>query len=135
MSKKLITEEIAEKTVNKWLDHKRVKETKREGLEAQIGSMVEAVMCGDLVLDEKTCVFTVNLAFGVGENEAITSLKISPRMPVKKVKGYLKGVKAGDGDGRVAAYVGAMTNQVSGVIGEIDTEDYGLLSAIAVFFF
>jgi len=135
MKKNLITEEIAEKTVNKWLDHKRVNETKRDGLEDQISAMVTGVMGGVLVLDEKSFEFTVNLAFGIGEDEAIKVLKVSPRMPVKKVRSYLKGIKPGDGDGRVASYIGAMTNQVSGVIGEIDTEDYGLLSAIAVFFF
>jgi hypothetical protein len=46
----------------------------------------------------------------------------------------MQGVKASDGDGRVCAYVAALSSQPKEVIKHLDTEDYAIATAVAVFF-
>jgi hypothetical protein len=49
-----VNRELAEQTVDKWLDYKRVKPAKRESYKASIENITDAVEEGSLILNEET---------------------------------------------------------------------------------
>ena len=126
----------AEAEVDKWLDYKKVKDKKRENNKEQIELIVDAVCDGTLVLDDKF-VFTHKLLFPLGssENEGkIKELKYRPRLMVREINAKMKGVKANDPDGRIVSYIAALSDQPSGIISSLDTEDNSLAQQIVSFF-
>ena len=126
--------EQATKEVEMWLDAKRIKETKRENNDDSITRMIEAVADGSMVLDHETMHWTVNLAFPLGDNEGKKTLKVRPRITVRDINTYMKGVKPTDASLRVQAYMACITEETRGVIGGLDTSDYELMQAIVIFF-
>ena len=131
-----ITKEQARKELNLWFEAKRVKESKKEEHAESGDSIVEAIASGDLVLTEKN-EFKYNLLFPIVSDKKETILKeltFSPRLRVGQLHSKLQGVKASDADGRILAYVSALTNQNSGLLKKMDLEDYNLCQAIVMFF-
>ena len=128
-----VNRELAEETVNKWLEHKRVKQAKRENYAASIDNMTAAVEDGSLILNEETFDLEYSLDYPIGESK-IGVLKFKPRVTVGEINKRLKGVSPKDADGRVVAYVAALTGQNTGVIEMLDTSDYDICQAISVFF-
>ena len=128
-----VTKEQAQSEVEAWLDYKKIGSKKRESQEAQIETLVDAVAEGDLVLNEDKS-FTQKLKFEVGEEIKILELKYRPRLDMSTIHSKLDGVKSSDGDGRVLAYVAALTGQVKSVIKKLDSEDYSVAQSIAIFF-
>lgn len=127
----------AQAEVDKWLDFKKVKTQKRENNKEQIELIVDAVCDGTLVLDEKTLVFTHKLLFPLGNSDnegTIKELTYKPRLMVRDINAKMKGVKANDPDGRIVSYVSALTDQPSGIIASLDTEDNSLAQQIVSFF-
>jgi hypothetical protein len=132
----LVSKEVAELEVTKWLDFKKVSETKREANKESIKSLCEAVSDGSLTLNDDNK-FIHKLKFPIENNEGIVTvseLKYKPRLTTKNVKPYLSSVKATDVDGRIMAYVCALTENSTNIIAEIDTEDYSVCQSIAIFF-
>ncbi len=128
-----ISPDIAEEEVDKWLDYKHVSESKRETNKAQIEVITNAIADGYLTLNEDHS-FTQHLNFPTEGDAPVTELQFKPRLRVKQIHSHLKGVKADDIDARLAAYVGALTSQPNAVIKGLDTEDYSIAQAIALFF-
>ena len=129
--------ETAQAEVDKWLDFKKVKDQKRENNKEQIELIVDAICEGTLVLDEKTLVFTHKLSFPLGSSDkegTIKELTYKPRLMVRDINAKMKGVKAGDSDGRIVGYIAALTDQPSGIITSLDTEDNSLAQQIVAFF-
>lgn len=137
MSETKIAREVAEQDIIKWLDHKRVKASKREGqYKEAIDSLIEAISDGNLVLNEDFT-FTQKLSFPLMNDKGsaeVNELTFKPRLTVEETQIRLQSVKPGDGDGRIKAFVCALTGKNSGIIGKLDTEDYGTCQNIAVFF-
>lgn len=127
--------EVAEKEVGKWLDHKRVKQSTREEktTKESIEELVGAVMDGDLTLGEDFS-WQHHLNFPLGKNEDVKTLSYKPRLGVGTTHRHLEGVKSGDADGRLLAYVAALTNKPKSILKTMDTVDYGIARGIAVFF-
>jgi hypothetical protein len=95
---------------------------------------VNAIREGVLVLNEDKT-FTHNLSLPISSGDTpIASLTYKPRLTVGAVHAAMQGVKADNADGRILAYVAALSGQPKGVIAHIDTEDYGVCQAIAIFF-
>ena len=91
---------------------------------------------GTLVV-EKDFKLTHTLVFPITNSdgkETVAKLTYKPRLMVRDINVKMKGIKAGDNDGRVVGYVAALTDQPSGVLTSLDTEDNGLAQAIAMFF-
>ncbi len=136
MSKK-IPLKTAQAEVDKWLDYKKVKDQKRQNNQEQIEIMTDAMCDGTLILDDKTLVFTHKLLFPLGnsDNEGkVTELTYKPRLMVRDINAKMKGVKANDPDGRIVSYIAALTDQPSGIISSLDTEDNSLAQQIVAFF-
>jgi hypothetical protein len=128
-----VNRELAEQTVDKWLDYKRVKPAKRESYKASIENITDAVEEGSLILNEETHELEYTLDIPIGEAK-IQVLKFRPRLTVGEINKRLKGVSPKEADARVVAYVAALTGQNSGVIELLDTNDYDVCQAISVFF-
>lgn len=120
--------------IGKWLDHKRINEKKREDQKSTIDTLIDAVRFGLLTVDEENFNLIQKLNFPVGNNGEIDELKFRPRMGVGQVHRHLKGLKSDDADGRLAAYVAALTGRTKIEIGHLDTEDYSVGQSIAIFF-
>jgi hypothetical protein len=128
-----VNRELAEQTVDKWLDYKRVKPAKRESYKASIENITDAIEEGSLIFNEETHELEYTLDIPIGESK-IQVLKFRPRLTVGEINKRLKGVSPKEADARVVAYVSALTGQNSGVIELLDTNDYDVCQAISVFF-
>lgn len=127
-----VSREVATEEVNSWLDYKKISDKKRIAQKDQIDSLVDAVCDGTLTLKaDKT--FVQELKFTEGEN-AILKLEFKPRLKMSVIHSHLQGVKSSDADGRIGAYIAALTNMPKSVIGTMDTEDFGVAQSIALFF-
>ena len=132
LSKK-VSVDIAKEDVDKWLDYKRVKEKKRESYKEQIEALVDGVADGNLILNEKH-ELVQTLIFPLEGELPLKELNYKPRLKVSTIHQHLSGIKATDADGRICAYVAALTSKPKDVIKGLDTEDYSIAQAIAVFF-
>lgn len=128
-----VSREQAKQEVESWLDFKKIGEKKRESQEAQIESLVDAVAEGDLVLKEDKT-FVQVLKFPTQGDIPIKELEYKPRLSMMNIHSQLEGVKSSDGDGRVLAYVAALTGKAKQIIRNLDSEDYNVSQAIAIFF-
>jgi hypothetical protein len=129
---KAVSEEVAKQEVDKWLDFRRVRRKKREENESSIKDMVEAFEEGILILDHKTHVIKQTLIF---ETAGKKEFNFKPSMSVGDGQRRLKGIKSGDHQLMLSAYVAELTGEASEVIRQMNTEDYGISRTIAGFFF
>lgn len=125
--------EIATADVERWLNHKKISDKKRASYKANIESLVDAVVAGQMTINEE-CVITHNLSFEFGEETKIKSLNYKPRVSIGQVQQYLKDVKSDDADGRIVGYISALTGQPREIVKKLDTEDYSVAQSIAIFF-
>lgn len=129
----MIDIETAQQDIQKWLDFKKVSEKKRENLNDSIEAITNAICEDKLILTESN-EFVQKLSFPVGEEKIIDSLKYKPRITIGNIQDNMKNVKPGDSDGRISAYIAALTGQPTAVIKKMDSEDYSVAQAIAIFF-
>jgi len=125
---------VARAEVDRWLDAKRVNEKQRKTNSESIDHLVDAFADGTLVLNDDNKI-AMNLTWEVGEGGKITKLEFKPRLRVGEIHNNMKGIKSTDADARILAYIATLTDQPSGVISQLDTEDYRVASSIVVFFF
>ena len=131
-----IAKEVAVQDFEQWLSVKRINATKREEKKDFENIIVDAI-CDRILVLEKDNVFTMKLPDPVKSDagaDLLSELKFKPRLRVHELNAKLKGVKPEDGDGRILAYISAITGQNSGLISKMFTEDYTLCQAIAMYF-
>lgn len=129
----VVSKEVAQVEIEKWLDCKKISERKRETTKDNTAALVDAISEGGLVLTEKN-ELVQTLKFPIGETSPVEKLTYKPRLTVKEVNTKMQGVKANDVDGRVTGYIAALTNLTMEEVKKLDTEDYGLAQNIAIFF-
>lgn len=130
----VIAREVALADIERWLNYKRVNDRKREEYKDNIDTLVDAVCDGDLVVAEDcTLVHTLRFPIETGESKT-TTLEYKPRLKMSTVHAHLQGVKATDGDGRLAAYIAALTSKPKAVVLALETDDYSISQSIAFFF-
>jgi DNA primase len=125
----LVSREVAVGEINKWLEFKKVSDNKRETYKDYIETLVDAVESGNLMLKED-----YSLLQKMKHSDAIGDLEFKPRLKVSTVQNHLQNVKSGDADGRLTAYIAALTSKNKGLIKDMDTDDFGISQSIAVFF-
>jgi hypothetical protein len=130
-----VSKEVASKEIGNWLDYKKVDEVKRKDSADNIELLVNAIESGDLSYDSKDNFLTQKLKWPIGENDAIKELKYKARLSMKDVSLRTKNVKAGDAFALIEAYICALTEQNSGIIGCLDSStDNKIAQSIASFF-
>lgn len=129
-----VNRETAEAEINSWLDYKKINEKKRENYKDNISALVDAVCDGILSVNPDTKELIQTLNFPIGDEMKVSKLEFKPRLTVGSVQSHLNGVKATDADGRIIAYVAALTSQPKELIKKLDTEDNSVAQSIAIFF-
>lgn len=123
--------------VGKWLDYKRVKPTKRAAYSQYINELIQAVMYGDLVLqNDFSFVHKLNHPILNEKTEDILfdTLTYAPRLSAQKLSEALQGVDVSDEVANSIAFGYALSGKAIGLVGRMDTVDLRVLSAIAIFF-
>ncbi len=138
MEKIVISEEIAKKEIEKWLDFKNVSPRKRnkKEIKTNIEALTDAICDGDLVLDEDfNLVLTLRNPVLDKEGKAqLKSMTFKPRLLLEDVESHLMNVKADNTIGMLAAYTAALTGLNSRMTKKIDTDDNKTAQAIVMFF-
>jgi len=129
----MIAVEVAKVEVEKWLSYKKINERKRIDKKDSIEALINAVCDGDLILNSDFT-FTQKLKFPIDGDEQTMELKYKPRIPIKEIHSKLNGVKSDNLGGMISAYISALTGFPSATIGVLDSEDYAVGQAIAIFF-
>lgn len=128
-----VTRDQATEEVNGWLDKKKVYESTREAQKDSIELLIEGIMRGDLILTDKF-EFVHKILIPEALDNEVLELTYKPRLNDKMLKPYLNGVKANDAEGRLTAYVSALTSQPKSVLESLDSADKKIMLSIAVFF-
>jgi hypothetical protein len=125
--------DVATKEVNEWVASKKFSESKKESLKDSIDSLIKAVADGTLAINEDK---TINheLKFEVGADFKVKSFTYKHRLAQGEITKRTEGLKPTDADGRICAYIAALTGEPKSVILQLDTEDYSVAQSIAVFF-
>lgn len=126
--------DIATEEVLGWLKYKKISETQIDSNDDSVEELAAAISEGVLKLDEKSKELKHTLKFPVGEEIKITELTYRPRLNDSIISPHMKGVKPNDADGRLNAYICALTGEARGIIRKLDTVDKKISLAIAVFF-
>lgn len=133
----LVTREIAEEDVNRWLDYRKTRQSYREKNKDQIEQLIELVEDGLLSIDDE-CNMTLQLIEPLKDKETGASVKneltFKPRITQLEVTKHLKGTSAQDIDGRVLAYIAAATGTPKGYLNKLDVSDYNTAQSIVMFF-
>lgn len=122
--------------VNDWLDKKRIRASKRESYKGTIDELANCIEDGIIEVSDSGEIVH-NLIWPITDdegNETVKQLRYKLRVNEAMLEPYKKGLKPGDNDGRLNAYVCALTGQVKGVIRNLDSEDLGIAQNIALFF-
>lgn len=127
--------EDASREIENWLDSKKITQQRRKDLESQIELLVSAMMQGSLSINPETNEFIQKLSFEFGKDVKFNELTFKHRMQMATIHLHMKDVKATDADGRLLAHISALTGKNKEIINKMDTSDYAISSAIAMFFF
>lgn len=128
-----LPKDVAEQEVIKWLDYKKVTESRREEKAEQIKALTNAISDGQVILNEDYTLQQVLLS-EVGLEVKIKELKYKARLSGAQIQAHLQGVKPNDIDGRLYGYIAALTSQPKEIIRNLDTEDLYVAQTIAFFF-
>lgn len=129
----VVDEMTAKAEIEKWLDHKKIRQTIREKNSDNIDQLVECIMDGSLTLNDNF-EFEQELAHPVGDEKKIDKLIFKPRLKMFEIQQRTKGVKVSETSEYVMAYVSALTGQPAAVLKQLDSSDYGIGQNLAVFF-
>jgi len=130
-----ISNEQAKQEFNQWLDSKKISARKRESNEGAEEIIIDAIMDGAMVINEDKTI-DLKLLFPIEQgNMNVDSLSLKHRLTVGQKNQAVKGLKPDDGDGRMLAYIAALSSQPAGIIRQMESgDDYERASAIAVYF-
>jgi hypothetical protein len=128
--------ELAQKEVQKWLDFKKVDDEKIEDNKENILTLSKAVSSGCLSLDSDFN-FVHELKFPITDsdgNVVESKLNFKPRLKVGELQTKTQNVKTNDTFALITAYISALTDLNSGIIKQMDSEDYKVAQGIVIFF-
>lgn len=131
-----ITSETATNEVNDWLDYKKIPAKKRDSNKEHIEALIDYICDGTLVINEDKTI-TQSLKFPISFDDgkiALDKIVFKGRLKTGTIQMHMQGVKSNDADGRLCAYVCALTSQAKGLINQMDTEDYSVATSITIFF-
>ena len=132
----MVSEEIAEKDLQEWLERNHISEDKIESSigESQLKIIKKAIQKGRLILNEDGKLI-LKLVTTIGSSSSpIDELIFNARVSRKMVMPYLNGVKSDNADMRLIAYMAASTGKNKMILTELMPEDQAIADAITVFF-
>lgn len=131
----VVNYESAKADVEKWLEHKKINDRKKEEKKESIDSLISYFEDGTLALEDD-CSITMKLGIPIGNNGFLKELKFKPRLTVKDISlAKNKGAKsATDPEAFVMDRIVALTGQNRELLMNMDTVDHSVCQTIAVFF-
>lgn len=129
-----ISRELATQEIEKWLDRKKVYDSTKESQKDSVDLLIEAVMNGDLTLNQTTNELRHILLFPDALNGEVKELVYKARLNDKMLIPHLQGVSPKDADGRLLAHTAALTSQPKELLKNLDSADKKIMMSIAVFF-
>ncbi len=132
--------EVAEKEVSGWLDLKKVNNSKRKSKKDQIETLVNAVCEGEVSINKDgTIIQTLKFApiSDTDSKEKIDPLKslvYKSRLSGAQRAAAMKNGSDGDWMKVIFATASALTGEMKETFASLDTEDLGIVMAIASFF-
>lgn len=133
MSSNKVERSVAELEVTDWLDKKKVSSSVREANKDSVELLIDCICDGELVKDDKNNLdYTLKHPFG--DEEKVTKMSFKPRLNDKMLKPYLNGVKTNDAEGRLLAYISALTTVPRAILENMDSVDKKVAMAIVIFF-
>jgi len=128
--------ETAKSEIHKWLEFKKMDEEKIEENAENIGTLAKAISAGHLILDEKfNLIHELKWPILADDDSVVCDkLNFKPRLKVGELQAKTQNIKTSDAFALISAYISALTNQNSGIIKQLDSEDYKVAQAIVVFF-
>ena len=127
----MVSIEVAQAEIQKWLDGTKVMASKQAASKSDIELLTDAVCDGLLVVNEDLTL-TQKLLYPL---EGVTELVYKSRLSVGDPASRVKEFKADDIHGMVLAYVATLTQKPNALIKNIDRKDYRISTAVAGFFF
>lgn len=128
--------EQAKKEVEKWLEFKKIDADKIEENSENIASIAKAISSGHLYLDDDMS-FVQKLKFPFMDADGGVSsdtLKYKPRLKMGDIQTRTQNLKSNDTFALITAYICALTEMNSGLIKNMDSEDYKISQSIVLFF-
>lgn len=133
----VVSEEVAKRDVEKWLDYKRISSADREEFKDSIKSLVSGVMEGTVrVTDDFHIEVDLSWPIDPGVGQEIKTLSLKPRIQARQISERIEKMKvsAGNADGRLKAILCELSGQSSGIIGMLDTTDLRMCNNVVIFF-
>lgn len=128
-----VSQEVAEKEIESWLDYIETGRKKKEAGADLKEILVDAVMDGILVLNEDKTL-TQKLKFPLGEKEEVKILTYKPRVKLQTMRVCTQGIKNTDALGLQAGVISALTGTDRNIINQMEMVDFNIGQAISVFF-
>lgn len=132
----VVSKEVAEQEVEKWLDYKKYDEEENEELMQRKETLARAISLGHLTL-EKDFSLKHNLKFPITDDEGkplLSEMRYKPRLKMSEVETKMKGIDTKVGLSVIGAYVAALTDQSNGLIKKLDSSDNKIAQSVAGFF-
>ncbi len=129
-----VSEEIAEQELSTWFERNNISEEKIEAFADSAKVIKKGICNGHLILNEDGKL-TQKLISPIGSKiSPINDITFNTRVNRKMVMPHLNGVKTGDSDGRLLAYMTASVGINKMILAELMPEDQVLADNITVFF-
>jgi hypothetical protein len=129
---KVISSDIAEEEVRKWLDWHDVDVADDASGKQVVATFVNLVCKGRIVINEDLSILqTLRFPFEIDGAPSIKEVKYASRISMDKVDERLAGVKSGDSKGRIYAHLSALSGCPIGMFRKLDSHD--AKTAVAIF--
>ena len=130
-----ISKEVAQQEFNKWAEAKKISDTKRESNKDCEEEILNAIMEGHLTLtEENEWKYKLKFHLGKGEMNIVNELTFKLRLTINELNSVSKGLKPSDVEGKLIAYLSAITGESIGLLKTLDTVDYSTVSCIVAYF-
>lgn len=136
----MVSSELALKEVERWMDFKNTRPKIRKenaGAIESIASFIE----DDLLVLEEDFTFTYSLQTPVetkGDNGSVESsideIKFKPRMKVMELKNSMRNIDAKNPVSMMIGIAAELTGKPAAFFDHLDSEDWGLIQNICLFF-
>lgn len=140
----VMSKEVAEKELEKWFDHRKVKEKVRNNPDETLGydvireALIDGFMYGQLIFDKESGILIQKLLWPVEKESGeilISELNWKPRIKERDLTEPMKGIKSTDSTGRMKAYISAYTGVNRIHLGSMDlADDFSLAQSINTYF-
>lgn len=131
-----ISRNVATADFERWLVYKKINDRVRQENISYEEKIIDAIEDGILTINDDL-VMELSLQFPVLTDQGETALDkliFKPRITVQQLNIKLKPVKPGDTEGMKIAYIAALTDQNSGMIAKLTTEDALICQSICMYF-